>query len=468
MITHIDLVKQLVSDDREYRKNGMWPLVGFDEVLKYLNLNIDDTISYTDDNKLKACELTKAQLTMFDSKVKGLINCTSNKNVVIAGGYVCDHIVKMYQLCSKTSVDDLANDIEEVSVNGSDYRYVNFNNKKKPMKPHVDIDVFLYGPVDKCQESLREMVNYIKNIYGNNPGASWSKSRYVLNFSIDNKILFQFITKAFENKSYIIGQFDINASAIMYDGDNVLFTPLSALSYATMMNYVDTYRKSPTYEHRLAKYFKYKSFNIAFPELATIGVINKENYKNFVDAEQPYNWAEPMKNQVRSLYHILIKKLYPVYYSEDYAIYADELASMYGGTDCSLRKMIDLVNSNKMEKIYFKFDIEKMTCDPKKYVDMINMVFIKNQTNFSNSHVGSLKKLFDKDSLKLLFNASLDYNSQAEKEISINYGKSLIKKIDDFLNDYGNSIIWEKDIDPLKPSPMEPEQWYQSRFRKIF
>ncbi len=171
------------------------------------------------------------------------------KGIVIAGGYVCNHLLGR---------DD----------------------------PDSDIDVFFYGSVDECNATF-EKIKSIWPILWPSKDMSWSQNENVVNAFVkteDGTKQFQFITKAFKTKESILYNFDVDSSCVLYDGTDVLFTPLSAYAYATGCNYVNSNKRciegSVNYNRRLKKYFD-KGFAVAFPEL-NLSISNDDiRFQNF-------------------------------------------------------------------------------------------------------------------------------------------------------------------------------------------
>ena len=78
--------------------------------------------------------------------------------------------------------------------------------------------------------------------------------------------LVQVILRRYESVSEVIHRFDIGASAVVYDGQQVWFTSLSKLAYEQGVNVLDLSRRRANYEARLAKYFL-RGFGIVLPNL---------------------------------------------------------------------------------------------------------------------------------------------------------------------------------------------------------
>ncbi|KAL0229587.1 hypothetical protein GEMRC1_014204 [Eukaryota sp. GEM-RC1] len=87
----------------------------------------------------------------------------------------------------------------------------------------------------------------------------------------------QIILRLYSSPSEVLHGFDLGSSAVGYDGSQVWLTSLGMLSYSSMINVVDTTRRSTTYERRLRKYFD-RGFMIVLPHL-DVNKIDRRNHK---------------------------------------------------------------------------------------------------------------------------------------------------------------------------------------------
>jgi hypothetical protein len=72
----------------------------------------------------------------------------------------------------------------------------------------------------------------------------------------------QFILKLFKSKEDVINTFDIDASCIGFDGDCVFMNERAKLAFETGYNIINMSKYTPTYPHRLIKYYENKNFGI--------------------------------------------------------------------------------------------------------------------------------------------------------------------------------------------------------------
>lgn len=91
---------------------------------------------------------------------------------------------------------------------------------------------------------------------------------------------YQFILRVYPSVEAVLGGFDLGASMVAYDGNEIIATELGAWSTLAKTIIIDISRRSTSFEHRLVKYSKY--FHLVFPGLAnTSGIpeprISKED-----------------------------------------------------------------------------------------------------------------------------------------------------------------------------------------------
>lgn len=87
---------------------------------------------------------------------------------------------------------------------------------------------------------------------------------------------YQFVTgRMYNSPADVIRGFDIGASQVLYDGHSIFMTPLATFSMLTGILILDPSRRSTTYEARLRKYIKMRSFYIACPFLSKEDVFRK-------------------------------------------------------------------------------------------------------------------------------------------------------------------------------------------------
>lgn len=76
----------------------------------------------------------------------------------------------------------------------------------------------------------------------------------------------QVVCRLYETVQQILIGFDLDCSAVAYDGQKVYASPRAIAAFATRINKVHIDRRSPSYEHRLFKYTA-RGFKIFVQEL---------------------------------------------------------------------------------------------------------------------------------------------------------------------------------------------------------
>lgn len=431
-----EITKEFMVKDREYRLCGEWPLVKFSDILKYNEVVTDESIvsiknEYIMKKLKKLTEINNSTPKYFiinDNKkvdiVELLFNIPGVKEcMVIAGGYIYEHFLNI--------------------MNKDRYR----SNK------NIDIDCFFYDK--KGIEVLQKIITYFKST---NLKITYSKNEYVYNISIIREdergyrqtLILQFITKIFSSKSSIIGQFDITSSSVLYDGNEMLFTPMAAFSYGTLYNYVDPTRASPTYEYRLNKYMNIKNgFGIAFPEAnKDPGLINDlTSYPDF------------------HMYFSNIKRRCGFLMQDD--IYSE---SIYGQF-INVSGLCRLYSTNKLNKVYFVVNDNDKCC---ANYDAIRE-FYSNKIPSLGTTIINLERYYRKDTVNSLLRAYADYTFPRpyEKKVSEKYVKDMISDIDDYLyKTYNKSpgIVWIEEgnsKNPLGPKPIIPSDFYGEYYKSF-
>jgi len=115
-----------------------------------------------------------------------------------------------------------------------------------------DCDLFFWGL--KVEESEAIIQNIIKWWLQKSQTHAY-RNRYVTTLYDEvSHAVYQLIHRVYPNKSSIIGGFDLAPCMALYDGCDVLFTPMSALTFAHGFFFVDVSRRSTTFDRRIGKY----------------------------------------------------------------------------------------------------------------------------------------------------------------------------------------------------------------------
>lgn len=444
------ITKEIIQKDRDCLKTNIWPLYTYNKVLEFNGVVTDDSMVCikTRANCHELKKLTTVEKPYYNIKygarnqteqldvIKLLFDIESaSKYTVVAGGFVHDFCVNKHMRGpSYRSYDDKINDIDV------------FFWSENPAK-----DTYNIGQMAKKMISKLDELSKYKIV------TTHSRNSYVYNVTVytpnsGNTITIQFVTKIFKNKSSIIGQFDVNSSAVMYDGCDILFTELSAYSYGTLHNYVDPLRKSATYEYRLHKYLNLKKgFSIAFPEAS---VIPSKTMKFTTEFPRVYTNITEQRN---------FSKLE----NNDVSIY---------GLHVGPETIVYLYNKTKYNKIYF--NVDKVTGIT--YVDS-NQIRQFYRDKYPSVYRGTIQKLAKSypvhifESLMHVYIQNLNGIKTATTELSIvnSYVNDIIRILDIYVFEKYNVknrlyIDWDinDEVNPLGPEPMEPVLWYGQEFFK--
>jgi hypothetical protein len=464
-----ELMVKLMNEDREYAIKKEWPLISYSDfhkdnkTVKSLSTSGHDfkihykaepetTINSIDNLSLRTSQLVPSLLIkkLFDTcsdyskkvkrsgeesiGVKGSIEESVECGIVIAGGFICNNIFGLPTL-------------------------------------GIDIDVFFYGPPNNCEElfkKCREVLGF--NISG------WHRNKYAY-IVYDERYKFQFIIKAHENKSQVIGNFDLNASQVLYDGHEIYFTPLSAYAYSKRCNFVDTTKASDSFLYRLAKYYHKKGFSIVLPECPT----DSDKQMLYDPKHNEFPLEDPMvcSDQMKKLSDLLSRDLGYVNNNLDNVNTniddTDNIANVdneisYYGSGLTVSNMINLLLKKQYEKIYFNYAADSDNSDDND--DTYKLFYSENRVNYYckillKQYV-SEKKLFSKiypDSvIKELENLNF---KDTNKIMKIgNYFNGVIKKafdecikVLDINNDW-NQIIKER-------NNILAKDWYGPSYKDI-
>jgi len=83
---------------------------------------------------------------------------------------------------------------------------------------------------------------------------------------------FQMVLRKYQTISALLHSFDVPSCAVAFDGQRAHLTALSAYAHAHRVNVVHPEYRSPSYEHRLIKYFE-RGYALALPNLDTAQLV---------------------------------------------------------------------------------------------------------------------------------------------------------------------------------------------------
>ncbi len=212
-------------------------------------------------------------------------------NILLAGGSVSSILIGR----EINDLDLFVYGIDEKDATKKVYDLIETLDKElNKMINKNEIDKIDADFMMKTKNMSNEQKNYEKQFLSypkrsKQPVVKCAKQNHVITLTFDRRVRknypkIQIIFRLYNTVSEILHGFDISASGVGFNGNDVYFTSLSKFAYEYRCNIVDVTRRSPTYEDRLMKYFA-RGFNIVFPDM-DINKISKrfiENYENVAE-----------------------------------------------------------------------------------------------------------------------------------------------------------------------------------------
>ncbi len=184
-------------------------------------------------------------------------------NVVVAGGFVSN--ILLGNLNPQSDIDFFFYSIEETE-----------EGKKKIIDAVVDV-IRYDNYVNTHSDTCNVVNNFSSDLTQLNSDVKFSYNSCVVNIEYNPK--YQLVMKNFSSKENILASFDIGSSFIMFDGQNVLFSPEGVFTFTTSVNILRN-----AYGKRYKKY-RDRGFAIVCPvdiEINengwTLSDFNKYNY----------------------------------------------------------------------------------------------------------------------------------------------------------------------------------------------
>jgi hypothetical protein len=126
------------------------------------------------------------------------------------------------------------------------------------------MDFFLYG-LDSDEAATKKAWEVINHFADDGQVNLLNISTHCITAQIEKKTI-QVVLRRYKSPGEILIGFDLPCCAIGFDGQKVLFTPLSAFCISKNVNVVDLTRCSTTFETRINKYFE-RDVAMIFPNL---------------------------------------------------------------------------------------------------------------------------------------------------------------------------------------------------------
>ncbi|KAF3928803.1 hypothetical protein ABW21_db0208075 [Orbilia brochopaga] len=140
-----------------------------------------------------------------------------------------------------------------------------YNHKFAPIS---DIDLFIYGTKDehvaiKRMEAVEKTIK--KNLGKTDVLSVRTKNTVTIVSEFPNRHV-QIVLRLYSSISEILTGFDVSCACVAYNGEQVFANPRAIVAWMLQCNDIDITRRSPSYEHRLAKYRK-RGFEIYYSGL---------------------------------------------------------------------------------------------------------------------------------------------------------------------------------------------------------
>lgn len=237
-----DQVAQVLAQDWFYRKQKRWPLVTFCELGDFYASGQESStknLALVKRGKLVK-EYTYLDASKFVKKIykvfpalKAIFQKYKGK-VVVAGGSLVRILFDKVEL--ETDCD------------------LFFYNTTKEEAEAIIVD---------CIELIGKSVNMQKLYIQRKLYVTTINVRDLPNDEYSGQ-LYQFIHRIYPTKDSIIGGFDLGPCMILYDGEQILLTPMGAYCIGKDCLIVDTSRRSTSFEHRIEKYSRF-GLSVVFP-----------------------------------------------------------------------------------------------------------------------------------------------------------------------------------------------------------
>lgn len=189
-----------------------------------------------------------------------IISCIKNRELVIAGGAICNAAkgslscisdIDVFFTCSLERAKEIVEELYE-------YKYGRFDAH---LRPKNNRDTLWYKDYRRHEEyiGLSEFIHENKSKYpSRNDAIKVYNARY-------SSLKVQFIARVYQSASEVIHGFDVDSCCVLWDGDSVYATKRGKFALDNKLNVFDPFLASPSYAYRLSKY-KLRGFSIYLPQ----------------------------------------------------------------------------------------------------------------------------------------------------------------------------------------------------------
>jgi len=265
VVVNRDFAAKLLESDNAYRMRQEWPLLTYPDVVKIdktYRFELDRTSLFVETGKsnVDAPEFSQTEeqiITALKSEFPMLAEILkfSPETMVVAGGAMTD------------------------SVQWCNHRY---------HETAKDCDIFFHNTtVEEASAIVQKIVRFWLDPYTpkDQMRQAYSNGKCTtLICSGEQSQIYQLIHRVYPNKSAIIGGFDMSPCAILWDGDQILMTPMAAFSIASCAFIPDVSRQSTSFSQRILKYGN-KGFTLLLP-CKTEAEIRQNMFDNVTDSSE--------------------------------------------------------------------------------------------------------------------------------------------------------------------------------------
>ena len=324
---------------------------------------------------------------------------------------------------------------------------------------HKKVDDSQKNPDPRNHKTIHDFPNFSESKYFNIVRNNYT---ITVNYGMEN---YQIVFRLYNNISQILHGFDLGSSSVAFNGERLFFTKLGKFCFENMCNIVDTTKRSTTYEHRLAKYYK-RSFNIVLPSLDI-----KKLRTNYFKYNLPEVCELPF---LKFKYHKLIgneivdctiiedfdkekKKVKKSDYKLD--LTAGEIDSCYElSFELTRRNLFEILKKIRGFETNDFYYHAITVVEPKKIKDIIstpplidkniivriyNVLFNKSM-NQNKLNISSIRKYITEDSIENIIGEIMNNDDLYLKNLKERQMKVVFDKIDELENRNWKIINWVK------------------------
>jgi hypothetical protein len=134
------------------------------------------------------------------------------------------------------------------------------------LAPASDVDLFIYGlNEEEAIDKIKSIERAVRDSILSETTTIRTKNAITIASEYPTRHV-QIVLRLYKSVTEILTGFDVDCSAVAYDGTQVWCSPRALAAFKTQINTVDLTRRSPSYENRLSKY-SHRGFEVYWPSL---------------------------------------------------------------------------------------------------------------------------------------------------------------------------------------------------------